>query len=336
RATNDPLAGAMAQLKEADLRARLAWSIVEILGSRLDKIPDRQRPHFTPAQRFRILEIKALLGWNRDIAARLFRVCPNTISNWEKQADPVSKTVGSTVKAVPPVVRIADVARRLVKTMALLGIGGEDMIAQGLARAGWTVSARPVRRIARESAPSPTNIPPERKRHPVIARFVNHVWMMDVSIVQTFLGGEIYVAAVFDAFSRAPLALSTYERKPGASAMARLLKSAVRRFGSPKYLLTDQGCEFTAKLFKKIASRLGIVQRYGSVQNIFATARIERFWRTLKQTSRLRLQPPLTLDDLERRLETVLTHYVCFRPHQGLAGGTPAEALLGLEPRTQK
>jgi transposase InsO family protein len=336
RAANDPLAEAMAQLKEADLWARLAWSIVDILGFRLDKIPDRQRPHFTPAQRFQILEIKSLLGWNRDLAARLFRVCPNTISNWERQADPVNETVGSTVKAVPPVVRIADVGRRLVKTMVQLGMGGEDMVAQILARAGWTISARSVRRIVREPGPSPTHPAPGRKGGPVIARFVNHVWMMDVSVVQTFLGGDLYIGAVFDAFSRAPLALSTYERTPGASAMARLLKSAARRFGSPKYLLTDQGREFTGKVFKKSASRLGIVQRFGSVQNIFATARIERFWRTPKQASSLRFQPPLTLADLERRLEISLTHYVCFRPHQGLAGASPAEALLGLEPRAQK
>ncbi len=94
---NDPLAESLAQLKEADLRARLAWQMVEILGARLDKIPDRHRPYFTPAQRFQILEIKSFLGWNRSLVARLFRVCSNTISNWEQHTDPVSKTVGSLV-----------------------------------------------------------------------------------------------------------------------------------------------------------------------------------------------------------------------------------------------
>ena len=121
RAKKDPLAEALAQLKEADLRARLAWQIVEILGARLDKIPDRNRPYFTPAQRYQILEIKSLLGWSRDQIAHLFRVCSNTISNWEQHADPVSKTVGSTVKAVPPIVRMADVSRRLVQSMLQLG-----------------------------------------------------------------------------------------------------------------------------------------------------------------------------------------------------------------------
>ena len=76
--------------------------------------------------------------------------------------------------------------------------------------------------------------------------------------------------------------------------MARLLKAAARTFGPPKYLITDQGGEFTGKVFRKAVSRLGIVHRFGSVENIFATARLERFWRTLKHTASLRLHPPLT------------------------------------------
>ena len=67
-------------------------------------------------------------------------------------------------------------------------------------------------------------------------------------------------------------------------------------------------------------------------QNIHATARLERFWRTLKDAAELRLRRPLTIQDLERRLEIALAHYVVFRPHQGLHGATPAEALLGVHP----
>jgi transposase InsO family protein len=156
--------------------------------------------------------------------------------------------------------------------------------------------------------------------------------MMDVTIIQTFLGGEVHLAGVFDAFSRVPLALQAFERKPGAAVMARLLKAAGRAFGRPKYVITDLGREFTGKVFRKTAARLGIRQRFASKENLYATARLERFWRTIKDTSRLRLQAPLTTSDLERRLELALTHYLCHRPHQGLAGATPAEAFLGLAP----
>ena len=334
RRLEDPLAGALARLKEAELTAKLAFDVVDLLSARLDKIPDRHRPYYTPAQRFRILEIKSLLGWNAETAAKTFRVCSNTISNWERRADPETGTAGSTVAPTPPIVRFAQVGRNLVQTMLRLGIGGEDLVAQTLARAGWKVSARSVRRIGREPhrpSPSPP-APPNSPNRPVIARFTNHVWMMDVTVVKAFLGGEFHVSGVFDAFSRVPLALQVSDRKPGASAMARLLKAATRGFAKPRYVITDRGGEFTGRVFRKAVGCLGITQRLGATQNIFATARLERFWRTLKDSASLRLRPPLTIEDLERRLETTLTHYLLYRPHQGLHGGTPAEAFLGLEP----
>jgi len=85
-----------------------------------------------------------------------------------------------------------------------------------------------------------------------------------------------------------------------------------------------------------MAACLGIVQRFASKHNLYATARLERFWRTLKDSARLRLHHPLTLADLERRLQLALFHYVGLRPHQGLRGATPAEILLGLEPAAER
>jgi Integrase core domain len=49
----------------------------------------------------------------------------------------------------PPVRRIADVVRAVVKTMELAGFGGSDLIARTLARAGWKLSSRTVGRIRR-------------------------------------------------------------------------------------------------------------------------------------------------------------------------------------------
>jgi len=77
----------------------------------------------------------------------------------------------------------------------------------------------------------------------------------------------------------------------------------------------------------------GIHHRFASADNIKATARLERFWRSLKEMAGLRgLQLALTVDDLERRIEIALLHYLCFRPHEGLGGATPVEVFLGLEP----
>jgi hypothetical protein len=50
----------------------------------------------------------------------------------------------------------------------------------------------------------------------------------------------------------------------------------------------------------------------------------------------LRLHRPSNVQDLERRLETALAHYLVFRPHQGLHGATPAEVLLGRRTRVRQ
>jgi transposase InsO family protein len=158
--------------------------------------------------------------------------------------------------------------------------------------------------------------------------------MLDVSQVRQFLGPDLYMAAVFDAFSRMPLVLQVFEVKPSAKEMAGLLRRAARAFGCPRYVVTDRGGEFVGGAFRKAAKQLGAVQRLAASDSIYATARLERFWRTLKESAGLYgLHLPLTAEDLERRLGPALVHYVCFRPHEALRGATPAEAFLGAEPQ---
>jgi transposase InsO family protein len=207
------------------------------------------------------------------------------------------------------------------------------MMARILARAGWRVSARSVARYRKERIlPPPVTEPPKRRTTPVFSRFVHHTWMMDVTVMRQLLGPDLHVAAVFDAFSRVPLTITVFDRRPKALDMARLLMLARRAFTIPKYVITVLGGEFTGKRFARAVARLGAVQRFASADTLYATARLERFWRTLKQSARLRfLGLPLTVEDLERRLEEALAYYIVFRPHEGLGGAVPAEALLGLE-----
>ncbi len=236
-------------------------------------------------------------------------------------------------------VRLSDAVRSLAQTMRRLGFGSDDLIARTLVRAGWKISRRAIGRITRERLqPAPVEEspgPPARPQRPVKAHFVHHVWMMDLSEVRAFLGGTFYMATAFDAFSRTPVAFQTFDHRPNSRETAGLLKRAIRAFGRPKYVITDLGAEFQGA-FKKALARLGIVQRFRRKDYIAGTARLESFWRTLKNSARLRLPVFLTLEDLERRLLPALWHYVCFRPHQGLHGATPAEVFLGLAPACQR
>ena len=158
--------------------------------------------------------------------------------------------------------------------------------------------------------------------------------MMDVTEVKTLFGAQtLCFAAVFDAFSRLPLAGMAFARKPGGAAMARLFRRAAAAFGPPKYLMTDLGGEFIARVFKRTVARLGVKQRFAAADNIRATARLERFWKSLKQIAQVRLIPPLDLPDLEQRLSHALAYYAFHRPHSSLANRTPMQALIGTGPR---
>jgi hypothetical protein len=77
----------------------------------------------------------------------------------------------------------------------------------------------------------------------------------------------------------------------------------------------------------------GLVGGERAKDRLFATARVERSWRTLKELTNVKADQSLNLDDLEAR---ALGYYLCFRPHQGLAGATPAEVFLGVEPACTK
>src|SRR5664279_532425 len=60
--------------EEQALLLRMMREAAAILGARWDKVPERQRPHYGPEQRFRILRIRKFLGLSQRETAAMFRV----------------------------------------------------------------------------------------------------------------------------------------------------------------------------------------------------------------------------------------------------------------------
>jgi hypothetical protein len=115
-----------------------------ILGARWDKVPERQRPHYAPEERFRILRIRSFLGLSQRETAEMFRVSTETIARWEIEATATDREVARPLVATdPPVRRFADVVRMLVKTMELAGAAGAGEGLDGSAsREGTTPESR--------------------------------------------------------------------------------------------------------------------------------------------------------------------------------------------------
>jgi transposase InsO family protein len=334
RESTDPLLQAHAFAREQSVLAALFAEIAELLGGRLDKLPERRRPHYTPAQRWRILEIKRLLALSAEETARLFRVSIGTVLRWEAEAgrEPEKTTIGSLLKPTPPLRRFADVVRHLVQRMDRLGFGSAEKIAATLARAGWRLARETVRRYRHEPPvkPHPGRARTDRATPPLRARHPNDLWFLDITRVKGLFGLLSFrVASVFDGFSRMPVALRVFPAEPRAEDMARLVAVARRRHGAPRHVVSDCGGQFEADAFERALEAFGIPHRFGAVGAKGSIALIERFWRTLKQPLRLPLFRPLCQVDLEERLAYAVLHYSFYRPHEALQGMTPAEVFFG-------
>jgi transposase InsO family protein/DNA-binding transcriptional regulator YiaG len=345
RCSDDPMLNAAGKLEEQAVLLRLHEELRDIVAARWDKVPAKHRPHYTPEQRFRILRAKELLALSRSEVARIVRVEPETIANWEaeRSSNPDHDTVGSTVRPRPPVRRFADVVRALVQAMGVAGFGGDETIAMTLARAGWKLSKRTVGRIRKEkpvaSQPDPDHpTPPDPEPKPdtpraVTARRPNHVRMIDFTEVPGLFRIVVFrLITAMDVFSRMPLAADLTSDEPTAADVVRVLRAANHNHGPADHLITDQGSQFTSREFHDACASVGTKQRFGAIGKSGSIALIERLWRTIKALGALRSRPPLTVEDFRRRAELTLRHYAYCRPHRALSGATPAEVFFGIEP----
>jgi putative transposase len=334
----DPVRAGFAERVMVQVELEKVRAVAEIQRARLERFPARQRKHYTPVERLRIIELMGAYGLGCRETARLFLVDPQTISRWEREAlaAPDAGTIGTLVRADPPLRGYDDVVRRLVQMLDSFEVGGSAGIAQMLARAGVKLGRETVRRYRR--APRPPRPKDETTSEPraLRAKRVNHVWTADLTEIRGFLGLFAYkLVVVLDLFSRLPLAFGIFRKEPTAEEVLDILDRAIRRHGRPGHFVSDQGSQFTAEVFRERLEALSIGQRFGAIGQYGSIAVIERFWRTLKELLGVKLWPPLSAAHLEVRVELALAYYSHLRPHQGFGGATPAEVYRGETPAAQ-
>ncbi len=169
------------------------------------------------------------------------------------------------------------------------------------------------------------------------AKYVNHIWQTDLTEIGGFFGLHRFkLVAVLDLFSRFPLAFRVFRKEPTAEEVMSVLDDAIRHHGRPRHLISDQGSQFKAELFRETVDALSIRQRFGAIRRYGSIAIIERFWRTLKELLGIQFWRPLSTAHLEAHTELALHYYATLRPHQGLDGATPAEIYFDTPPAAVK
>jgi transposase-like protein len=171
------------------LEARLAHQVEElrIKDARMDRIDPQRRPHYPPAERLAILELRAACGWSQEETARRFQITPLTLHNWMARLD--DDGPGALVQVPVPVNRFPEFVAYIVRRLkAFCPRMVDRRIAQVLARASLHLGGTTVRRMLK---PPPKRKPKPRRRaalRVVTAKRPNHLWHVDLTMVRT-VGG---------------------------------------------------------------------------------------------------------------------------------------------------
>src|SRR5690606_19268587 len=60
---------------------------LDLFRARFERIPAKNRPHFSPPQRLEVLELKAARAWSNAQLARRLLLAPSTVAGWIKRLD---------------------------------------------------------------------------------------------------------------------------------------------------------------------------------------------------------------------------------------------------------
>ena len=156
----------------------------------------------------------------------------------------------------------------------------------------------------------------------------NWVWGCDLLVKTDWRGQPHLALTIVDHASRACLRL---QRLPDKSSWRLLqeLVQAVKRYGRPRFLRTDNEAVFTARGFRWGLWILGIRHQRTEPGCPWQNGRVERFIGTVKRA--LAAEPLADERDFTKALRDIRAWYNHDRPHDYLQGRTPAEVWAGID-----
>lgn len=144
---------------------------------------------------------------------------------------------------------------------------------------------------------------------------VNKVWEMDITYLP-MKRGFMYLAAIIDVYSRCIVGWDISNTME-AEWCSSIVSQAIERHGIPEVFNTDQGSQFTSKVFtenlKNHNVKISMDGRGRATDDIY----IERFWRSLKYED-IYLNAYDTPCDLRKGVTDYIYFYNNVRPHQSL------------------
>jgi transposase InsO family protein len=220
---------------------------------------------------------------------------------------------------------------RIIELAKEYGRYGYRRITALLRREGWRVNHKRVERIWRREGLKVPKKQPKRGRLWLAdgscirrrAEHRNHVWSYDFVFERTHDGRPLRMLTIVSEFTRECLAIDV-ERKLGSEdVLERLAELFVQR-GTPDYLRSDNGGEFTAHAVRDWLARLEVRTLYIQPGSPWENAFIESFNGTVRREY-LSQHWFTGLEDAQRTLDAWREDYNNTRPHRSLANQSPAK-----------
>lgn len=159
---------------------------------------------------------------------------------------------------------------------------------------------------------------------------INEVWCGDSSVgpyLKTPEGKKhkLYIIALIDDASRFITGIDIFFNDNFVNLMS-VMKSAVAKYGRPKLFNFDNGSAYKNKQMELLAARIGSALNYCRPYTPTAKAKIERWFRTMKDQwmASLDIRDFHSLDELRGNL-LAWVHLYNNTPHASLKGKTPQE-----------
>lgn len=167
---------------------------------------------------------------------------------------------------------------------------------------------------------------PYRLRHLAIEK-PNQVWSIDISYLGT-PNGFVYLTAIIDWYSRFIIAYSMSNTLQ-ADTVIRVVRDAVRKYGAPEIINSDQGSQFTSTVYIDLikslkTAKISMDGRGRATDNIA----IERFFRSLKWE---RIYPMYleSVAEVKQLTKDYIENYNYNRGNQSYNYQVPADVYFG-------
>ena len=150
----------------------------------------------------------------------------------------------------------------------------------------------------------------------------NQVWAADITYIP-MRKGFMFLFAIIDWHSRKIVGWELSNTLDVGFCL-KCLKRALRLYGAPQIINTDQGCHFTSEQWRECVQQAGIRMTMDGRGRWIDNVVIERFWRTIKYED-IYLKSYATPLELEKGIQQFIVRYNMVRPHKALSGATPDE-----------